>query len=377
MGAADDRDRHGLVRLPAADEDQRQRQFDGPVAGLPAEVEPATGAEPTRMAEASTAELPHPAASPLVAPLVPPPVPPEVTDRVSRLAEHAMSLAARGAHFSARAEFIQVLRAVAQALDAQSGGQHHSQALGLGLRALEEADDFIPRGSQLESDLDIPGLIAAHRTPVLQYAGGDDRAPLEALEHYYEFAQQQLALAGGREPAAARALFGLARLQPLLDGSRQQGTSDAKMIALLQAALMVDRQHFAAANELGVLLARYGQLERARDVLQQSAAAAARVEIWHNLAVVHQRLGEAEQARTALENKLQTARMQQPAAGSDHEEIVVWVDAPTLARAGGAEEYTQSAVRQEARPADPPAPAAPSAGPSRTGWLPAWLQPKR
>ena len=33
---------------------------------------------------------------------------------------------------------------------------------------MKEAEDFLPNGSRLEADLDLPAIIAAHTTPVLQ-----------------------------------------------------------------------------------------------------------------------------------------------------------------------------------------------------------------
>ena len=56
------------------------------------------------------------------------------------LARKGMSLTVRGAFYSARAEFIQALRLVAQGLDAETGGTDRSRALANGLRALEEAE---------------------------------------------------------------------------------------------------------------------------------------------------------------------------------------------------------------------------------------------
>jgi polysaccharide export outer membrane protein len=60
-----------------------------------------------------------------------------------------------------------------------------------------------------------------------------------------------------------------------------------------------------------VLLARYGQLERARDALLQSVRARPLAETWHNLSVVHARLGEielAQLARREAERAVQSSR---------------------------------------------------------------------
>jgi uncharacterized protein HemY len=71
-----------------------------------------------------------------------------------------------------------------------------------------------------------------------------------------------------------------------------------------QAALAVDPGNFLAANELGVLLARYGQWQDARRALLASLSIQPHAEGWHNLAIVHRRLGEIELARLA-ENERQ------------------------------------------------------------------------
>src|SRR4051812_6652490 len=74
-------------------------------------------------------------------------------------------LAQRGAFFAARTEFIQVLRRVAQAKDTSVGTDEHSRQLAAGLRAMDEADDFVPQGAQLEAELDVRKVASAHRTP--------------------------------------------------------------------------------------------------------------------------------------------------------------------------------------------------------------------
>ena len=90
------------------------------------------------------------------------------------------ALAERGALYAARQEFIQVLRMISRAKDAQSGTSQRSQALAAGLRALDEAEDFAPRGTQLEADLDVAIITSAHRTPVAQQASGQ-AAPAAAV----------------------------------------------------------------------------------------------------------------------------------------------------------------------------------------------------
>lgn len=239
-----------------------------------------------------------------------------VNERGLAIVQNGTSLAQRGAFYSARAEFIQALRMVSQALDVQTGDARHSQALADGLRALEEAEDFSPRGSQLEADLDLASIVAGHRTELLRDADLESVTPLEALQRYYGYARERLVTAGGGQPAASQALYGLGRLTTAMaerspDERRLHGP---KAMALHQAALTVDGQNFRAAHELGALMAQYGQWEEARRLLVLAASIAPRPETWHNLAVVHERLGEADLARRAryevelaLRNKSQSS----------------------------------------------------------------------
>jgi tetratricopeptide (TPR) repeat protein len=254
---------------------------------------------------------------------------PVVTRQVRAIVQQANRLASRGAFFAARAEMIKALRIATQASDTQQGVKHHSQALADALRALEEAEDFAPRGSRLEAEIDLEQVVTAHRTPALKDARLDEFTPLEALQRYFTYAQRQLAEACASVPATAEALYGLGRIYTVLDesGTTFQALNVPKAMALHQAALLVQPRHHQAANELGVLLARYGQLEDARRVLLHSIALQPEPEAWHNLAVVHQRLGEVELARRArnewqLAVDLRNSRPQQAASGP-----VRWVDA--------------------------------------------------
>ena len=71
-------------------------------------------------------------------------------------------------------------------------------------------------------------------------------------------------------------------------------------MALYQAALAVNPANPSAANELGVLLARYGRHDAAQQLLQQSLAVRNDRTVWSNLSVVMSNLGQRELARQAL-----------------------------------------------------------------------------
>jgi hypothetical protein len=216
--------------------------------------------------------------------------------------QYGFSLGDRGATFSARAQFIQALRLIAQALDASESTSLHSESLARGLRALEEADDFVPRGSLLEADMDVASIVASHRTPAIKDEMSDGPpTPLIALQRYYTYAQHQLAAAGGGMPAASMALYALGKIHTATpqQAPHERRLTDPKALALHHAALLVDSRNYEAANELGVLLVRYGQLQDARGVLLHGLSMRATAPMWHNLAVVHERLGEIDLARRA------------------------------------------------------------------------------
>lgn len=246
-----------------------------------------------------------------------------VNRRAEEAIRHAFALARRGATYSARTELIETLRMLAEALDLQAKSREHSDALKRGFRALQEAEDFQQRG--LAADLDMEVLIAAHQTPVLKHSDLSNLTPLVALQRYYTYAQQQLIVAGGGQATASVALYGLGRLQTI--GNEEDADEVAPQAMVFhQAALMVDPMNYKAANELGVLLARFGQYGQARDMLVHSVRVRPQPESWHNLAEVHEQLGEHELARrAAYEGKLAARH------GNSVDSPVRWVEPAALA----------------------------------------------
>ncbi len=266
----------------------------------------------------------------------------------------AYDLGRRGAVYSAQAEFIQVLRSVAQEGGTQAGAVDRSNALKAGLLAFAEAEDFSAGGSPRDGDVDIGRRIATHCTPILHGADVEKLTPLAALQTYYTYAKQQLATAGGRDRAASTALYGLAKLQPFLGA----GNAAPKAVTLLQAALMVDPGNYYAANELGVLLFRHGQAEEARLLLIHSLRLTPRSETWHNIAVVCRAVGRVEEATGAVKN-CQAAFIAERSSAQSH-------------RAGGGLVYWVNKEKLLNAPADASWDAAPSGasrGPARTASL--------
>lgn len=244
-----------------------------------------------------------------------------------------MELAQRRACYSARAAIIEALRLIAEAQDAASGSTQHSQSLAAGLRALDESDAFIADRGELEADLSVAAIVSAHRTLALKGQVVESMAPLAARRAYYTYAQEQLAAAVGGEPVGSMALFALGRLHGVLAEQKSVIVpgAESKAIVFHQAAMLVSPENPLAANELGVLLARAGRCEEARDWLIHSAKLSPLPATWHNLAVVHRRLGEAKLAAAAADEARVASKGRPIVPAAQQRPEVQWVDARVFA----------------------------------------------
>src|SRR5947209_6576071 len=121
------------------------------------------------------------------------------------------------------------------------------------------------------------------------------------------------------------------------------GLHAPQSIVFHQAALAADGGNWLAANELGVLYARYGQLAEARQLLVHSITVHPHVEGWHNLAVVHHRLGETDLAQRA-ESQRQLLAQQSAKSADGAGDTVRWVDPKTFA--AGVNQDAQSSANQ-------------------------------
>lgn len=297
-----------------------------------------------------------------------------VARQAQHMIQHGYELGGRGALYSARAEFIAALRTMVQALDVQAGGRAHSDALSAGLKALDEAEHFVPQGSRLESDLDIAALVRAHRTPVCKHLPEDQLLPVLVLQRYYTYAHEQLTTAGGGEEAASMALFGLGKTYTALADQHSPAivAAEPKAMVFHQAALATDPGNFLAANELAVLVAQYGQYSTARALLQYSVAILPHSSVWKNLAAVHKRLGEVELAQAAQREATAAARREATAKMGNRDGIIpsseiTWVDPTTFAgMSRPIIEWQKPAAVSEAEAK--PAPADRSAHKGWSGW---------
>jgi polysaccharide export outer membrane protein len=215
----------------------------------------------------------------------------------------AERLAARGACYAARAELLQSLRTFAQALDGHGATHVHEESFRRALCALRESQDFVPNVSSLDAELPLEQFINGHRTPVLREVALHQLTPASARQCYLDYAQQQLTASCGHLPGSSRVLYLLGRVYAEMDRAtfQPETTYLPQAVVMHRAALLIDPANALAANELGVLCARFQQLDEAQRLLLHSAATCPAPETWHNLSVVHERLGQLELARRAAQ----------------------------------------------------------------------------
>ncbi len=273
-----------------------------------------------------------------------------VMEQARAMQAKAFSLAQRGAWFTSRAEIIESLRLIAQSLDALEGTDAHTSALTSAIVAIKEADDFSPRASRLEGEVNVVELAKGHRTPVLH--GETQLVPaISAMQMYYNFAQKKLIAAGGGYPESASGMYLLGRLHQAFasqsgDNTRMQLP---KAMVFHQAAVMTNPKNHLAANELGVLMAKYGQLPQARDLLVQSVMARPHVAGWQNLAEVHRRLGQIDLAKRAeYEKEILVRNLQQAPLPSDSP--VAFVSPEVFTAQSGQTAHDAPAARTAAAP---------------------------
>jgi tetratricopeptide (TPR) repeat protein len=266
----------------------------------------------------------------------------------------AYALARHGAVYAAQAEFIQVLRRIAQARDATEGVDVHSRALAAGLRALDEADDFMPQGAQLEAEMNVASIASSHRTPVLRgncglrtadcgLKGGGTQSAIrnpkseiqahEAIALYHQYGRKQLALAVAGEQAGSMALHGLGKLQNrLAHDSAGDLRHERKAMTMFLSALDAGPSNHLAANEIGVLLARGGRPAEAAAKFRQAIDLAPTSTTYRNLAVVERQLGAYQQADANDRYANELAARDRATGAVSRSHGVRWVTPRELAR---------------------------------------------
>jgi hypothetical protein len=229
-------------------------------------------------------------------------------------------------------EFIQVLRRTAQAKDAAFGSDEHSRALAAGLRAIDEAEDFIPAGIQLEADLDVQIMASSHRTPVLK------EHPKEVLPHdavvlYHHYAQDQLARAVAAEQSGSMALHGLGKIYCRLAVNHDDDVQlTANATTMYAAALAARPDNHLAANELGVMLCRGRRAAESAQLFQRTIDFAPSALAYHNLAIAQGKLGMHGQAAANEQESQRLAAWERATGAVSRRAGVQWVSPEQMSR---------------------------------------------
>ncbi|TWT36730.1 hypothetical protein KOR34_16700 [Posidoniimonas corsicana] len=282
----------------------------------------------------------------------------EISQRVIGEVQTAFALGRHGALYAARGRFIEVIRVIALAKDAEQSTDRYSRALDEGLTALAEAQDFLP-GGVVSKELSVAEVAASHRTPMLR---GKPRStwalPQEAAAMYYRYAEQKLATAVAGEQAGSMALYGLGKTHDRLAAVENSSAERQISLAMHRAAITAHHGNHLASNELGVGLARVGRYEKAAAELQKSINQGGGSTVYHNLAHVQHKLG---QPRLAAESARQAERIasRERAAGEfSRQRGVEWVAPDELAR-----QSSPAGAPPQPQPQSPPTIAAAPAPP--------------
>ncbi len=207
--------------------------------------------------------------------------------------EYGKSLARRNATEAAGQEFLSALRVLAESGDMSSGGNAQSRSLRNGLLAMREASDFKVEDPQRQIIMNVAAIIEGHETQLISQSEARSMTASAATRRYLEYAGLQLGSCGGQNAAAAEALFCLGKMRSISAQSNPDPESIEMTEAIIfhHASLTADPNNFRSANELGVLLARNGQLANAELYLKESLKIKQVPQSWANLAKVHQRKG--------------------------------------------------------------------------------------
>lgn len=278
----------------------------------------------------------------------------DLSRRLEPEVQAGFELGKSGAVYAARAKFVEVLRKVALAKDAAEGSSRCATALAEGLRKLDEADDFIPKGDALEAELDVAAIANSHGVRLVSAAGS--MAPSEAIAQYSQHSATCLAEAVAGEPAGSMALYGLGKSYARLEAQGGDATAGRKSLVMYRAAVDAHAQNFLAANELGVRLAQGGRYEQASHVLRTAAAQPGAIATVHaNLAAIEEKLGREQTAVAAKQHSERLAQHERAAGEVSRRHGVEWVDPNAFRQASPAATapYTPSAPISAAPIASP------------------------
>lgn len=229
-------------------------------------------------------------------------LPDGVQIKVIQHIEYGKSLARRGATFGAQKEFQSALRLVAQAIDYQNNSRELTSRLSSAFMALREADDFYFAQNEYEGIVDVATIGKRHESKILTEEMLATMTPVDAMQAYYNFIQQQFVACGGQTVVAGEALYCLGKLHVVKSKNIAEGSQldNAKAIVHHRSAIACDSRNYKSANELAVLLAKAGRLPQAKQLLVHSLKIRQIPRAWENLAFIHQQMGEGKLAKLAF-----------------------------------------------------------------------------
>ena len=277
-------------------------------------------------------------------------IPAPVVHKAVHRIEYGKSLSRRGASYAARQEFLFALGMIAQAIDAQTGGNDYTSALNNAVVAVREAADFYPDNSESRIGMNVARVLETHDTKIVSVREAQNMSRGQVVQRYLAYAENQFATAGGQHVVSAEAYFCLGKLHYLL--SQHSPNPDqldfVKAILFHRASLANDANNYRSASELGVLLARNGELGEAKRLIKESLIIKQTPQAWKNLAKVHERLGEREFADLAWQEYSFNVQNTKPGTVPG---TIKWTS-PEQFNASGQREVYETTARRQPTPAE-------------------------
>jgi|GEM_PF-4415591 len=249
---------------------------------------------------------------------------PEFAARAMRHVEQGNTLARRGATATAHGEFVQALVTIADWRDSISGINSHNQSLGTALQILGEVRDLYIDNSSGTSVADPAFVVGTHICRVVTVEEAKKMTRTEIVNRYLDGISRQLYTACENDPIAAAALSSLAKLHAIKlneSGTPQECEWNLAM-TLFRTAMACNPQDARSANEMGVLFAKVGDHQNAREMLLMSLRIRRTATTWRNLAWLHNQLGEQELAALA-DQEAAIVASEDAASGIG---LVQWID---------------------------------------------------
>lgn len=263
----------------------------------------------------------------------------EISQKLLPEVRAAFELTQHGATHAAHAKFVRILRRIAQAKDVEAMTERHVRSLDEGLRALDEADDFIA------PTLDLATIAATHQTPMLKIHQSRYTLPHEVIALYHRYAQQKLGAAVAGEQAGSMALHGLGKIHVRWAETENESLAATRQgMTMYRAALVAHPRNHLAANELGVLLARSGRYDQAATALDWAAQLAGTATIYHNLAKVQQQRGQMALAAAAQAQADRLAMLERSSGEVSRRHGIEWVSPQDMARVSDSHQSTPQPV---------------------------------